>query len=91
MYAYVDEVRQPSFADSLSHVHRQFHLDACGGEIVTTIPGIKRQREKRDALLRGGQATTVGLSGVSAYGHVHQSISVEAPTYSRSISMIQGS
>lgn len=90
MYDYVDQVKQHSFADSLSHVHRQFHLDACGGENVTTIPGIKRQREKVDALLHGAQdpqATNGAVERLRSCARINFSDS-EASTNSRSISMI---
>ncbi|KAK7913996.1 hypothetical protein PG985_011699 [Apiospora marii] len=48
LYSQMQALKDPGFAEKLSPANRHFHNDGVNGMLVTTIPGINRQREFRD-------------------------------------------
>lgn len=50
VYSQLEGARHRDFAAKLSPASRHYHRDGVNGVTVTTIPGIKRQREFRDKL-----------------------------------------
>lgn len=48
LYSEVEGIRDPGSAEKLSPENRHYHQEGVNGMTVTTIPGIKRQREFRD-------------------------------------------
>lgn len=58
LYAYVSELKERVFAESLKLEHRQYHLDTLSGMRTGTLQFTDHQRQIRDALRQGSYEVT---------------------------------